>query len=265
MGSYHTLDIPFVFYNMDTRRLDDGLRRRARYQLGHVMSAAWAAFARTGNPNHADMPNWPKFEPNDLADDGVRRHGESRERSEQGRAAGARGAAREAVVASRSTTARAARRDGSRRRRPAAVSSCRDFRRAARRACGRAGASSLRTTRRRSRVTRRRSCTAADRGRTTATRGTRTKHAEHRADRRRAIVLVLHRPAPQHEHGDVHDREHAEQQQRRGAAERAHAAPAREREREHGREQMIADPRRAARARALRRTPAESTRSLAMP
>jgi para-nitrobenzyl esterase len=30
------------------------------------MSAAWAAFARTGNPNHADMPNWPAFEPSNL-------------------------------------------------------------------------------------------------------------------------------------------------------------------------------------------------------
>ena len=26
------------------------------------MSAAWAAFARTGNPNHADMPQWPAFD-----------------------------------------------------------------------------------------------------------------------------------------------------------------------------------------------------------
>ena len=34
-----------------------------RYQLAHVMSAAWAAFARTGNPDHADMPHWPAFDP----------------------------------------------------------------------------------------------------------------------------------------------------------------------------------------------------------
>jgi para-nitrobenzyl esterase len=62
MGSYHTLDIPFVFYNMDIGASMTG-SAQARYELGHVMSAAWAAFARTGNPNHADMPSWPKFDP----------------------------------------------------------------------------------------------------------------------------------------------------------------------------------------------------------
>jgi para-nitrobenzyl esterase len=65
MGSYHTLDIPFVFYNMDTGASMTGAANE-RYALGHVMSAAWAAFARTGNPNHSDMPNWPTFEPNAL-------------------------------------------------------------------------------------------------------------------------------------------------------------------------------------------------------
>jgi para-nitrobenzyl esterase len=62
MGSYHTLDIPFVFYNMDKGASMTG-SSQSRYELGHVMSAAWAAFARTGNPNHADMPHWPAFNP----------------------------------------------------------------------------------------------------------------------------------------------------------------------------------------------------------
>jgi para-nitrobenzyl esterase len=62
MGSYHTLDIPFVFYNMDIGASMTGSAQK-RYQLGHVMSAAWAAFARSGNPNHADMPAWPKYDP----------------------------------------------------------------------------------------------------------------------------------------------------------------------------------------------------------
>jgi para-nitrobenzyl esterase len=64
MGAYHCLDIPFVFYNLDLGASMTG-SDQARYDLGHAMSAAWAAFARTGDPNHADMPNWPAFNPND--------------------------------------------------------------------------------------------------------------------------------------------------------------------------------------------------------
>ena len=32
-----------------------------RWALAHKISAAYAAFARTGNPNHPDLPNWPAF------------------------------------------------------------------------------------------------------------------------------------------------------------------------------------------------------------
>lgn len=62
MGSYHTLDIPFVFNNVDVAASMTGAAPE-RYQLAHVMSAAWAAFARSGDPNHADMPYWPAFNP----------------------------------------------------------------------------------------------------------------------------------------------------------------------------------------------------------
>jgi len=34
-----------------------------RYALQDKMSAAWANFARTGNPNHKGLPTWPKFNP----------------------------------------------------------------------------------------------------------------------------------------------------------------------------------------------------------
>jgi para-nitrobenzyl esterase len=60
MKSYHTLDIPFAFYNVDIAASMTGAMQE-RYALAHRMSAAWAAFARTGNPNHADLPNWPAF------------------------------------------------------------------------------------------------------------------------------------------------------------------------------------------------------------
>ena len=62
MGAYHTLDIPFIFYNLDIGASMTG-SEQSRYELGHAMSAAWAAFARTGNPDHAEMPHWPAFNP----------------------------------------------------------------------------------------------------------------------------------------------------------------------------------------------------------
>ena len=64
MGAYHTLEIPFVFYNMDLGASMTG-SSQSRYRLAHVISAAWAAFARNGNPNHPDMPNWPAFTPDE--------------------------------------------------------------------------------------------------------------------------------------------------------------------------------------------------------
>jgi len=64
MGSYHTLDIPFVFNNVDVAASMTGAAN-TRYELAHVMSAAWAAFARTGNPNHEGMAIWPAFNATD--------------------------------------------------------------------------------------------------------------------------------------------------------------------------------------------------------
>jgi para-nitrobenzyl esterase len=60
MKSYHTLDIPFVFANVDVAASMTGSMNN-RYALEHRMSAAWAAFARTGHPNHKDLPQWPAF------------------------------------------------------------------------------------------------------------------------------------------------------------------------------------------------------------
>jgi para-nitrobenzyl esterase len=60
MKSYHTLDIPFALYNIDQAASMTGAMQD-RYTLAHQMSAAFASFARTGNPNHADLPKWPAF------------------------------------------------------------------------------------------------------------------------------------------------------------------------------------------------------------
>jgi para-nitrobenzyl esterase len=60
MKAYHTLDIPFVFYNIDQAASMTGAMQD-RYALAHRMSAAFAAFARSGSPNHGDLPAWPAF------------------------------------------------------------------------------------------------------------------------------------------------------------------------------------------------------------
>jgi para-nitrobenzyl esterase len=54
------LEIPFVFENVDIGRPMTG-SGQDRYALSDKMSSAWAAFARSGNPNHSGLPHWPAF------------------------------------------------------------------------------------------------------------------------------------------------------------------------------------------------------------
>jgi para-nitrobenzyl esterase len=62
LKTFHTLEIPFVTDNVDNATSMTGTGQD-RYALADQMSASWAAFARTGNPNHKGLPNWPKFNP----------------------------------------------------------------------------------------------------------------------------------------------------------------------------------------------------------
>jgi para-nitrobenzyl esterase len=62
LKTFHTLEIPFVTDNVDNGTSMTGTGQD-RYALQDKMSAAWAAFARSGNPNHKGLPNWPKFDP----------------------------------------------------------------------------------------------------------------------------------------------------------------------------------------------------------
>src|SRR5215472_1792673 len=60
LKSFHTLEIPFVLENVDNGKTMTGTGQD-RYALQDKMSGAWAAFARSGNPNHKGLPNWPAF------------------------------------------------------------------------------------------------------------------------------------------------------------------------------------------------------------
>lgn len=60
LRAFHTLEIPFVFDNVDAAQVMTG-SGQDRYALASQMSGAWAAFARTGDPNHSGLAHWPAF------------------------------------------------------------------------------------------------------------------------------------------------------------------------------------------------------------
>jgi para-nitrobenzyl esterase len=60
LKAFHTLEIPFVLENVDEGKTMTGTGQD-RYALQEKMSGAWAAFARSGNPNHKGLPHWSAF------------------------------------------------------------------------------------------------------------------------------------------------------------------------------------------------------------
>ena len=60
LRAMHCLDIPFVFDNVEACKTITG-NGSDRQPLADRMSAAWVAFARSGNPNHKGIPKWEPF------------------------------------------------------------------------------------------------------------------------------------------------------------------------------------------------------------
>jgi len=60
MRAPHTIEMPFVFDNVELGPMLLGAAASTK-RLGKLASSAWAAFARSGDPNTAGLPNWPKY------------------------------------------------------------------------------------------------------------------------------------------------------------------------------------------------------------
>jgi para-nitrobenzyl esterase len=57
----HTMEIPFVFNHIDDCQSMTGPIDKKMKTLETQAATAWASMARTGNPNHKGMPNWPAY------------------------------------------------------------------------------------------------------------------------------------------------------------------------------------------------------------
>jgi para-nitrobenzyl esterase len=60
IGAPHTFDIPLIFGTLDAPDSLTGTGADAR-EVSGMMSDAFIAFARTGNPGHANLPEWRPY------------------------------------------------------------------------------------------------------------------------------------------------------------------------------------------------------------
>ena len=62
LGACHALELPFVWNNIEKSAMKPLLGDNPPQGLAQRMHESWIAFARTGNPNTANLPRWPDYD-----------------------------------------------------------------------------------------------------------------------------------------------------------------------------------------------------------
>ncbi len=62
-GATHALEIPFVFGSLDNTEFGVYPKRdEINSKISELMMDTWISFARSGNPNHNEIPPWPTYD-----------------------------------------------------------------------------------------------------------------------------------------------------------------------------------------------------------
>jgi para-nitrobenzyl esterase len=62
LGACHAIELPFVMGTFDSPTRYQIIGPNPPMDLSDITMQAWIAFARSGNPNHSGMPEWPNYD-----------------------------------------------------------------------------------------------------------------------------------------------------------------------------------------------------------
>ena len=64
LSACHGMELPFMFNNIANQREMTGGTPEA-YKVADLVSSAWIAFIKTGDPNCSGLPKWEPFNPDE--------------------------------------------------------------------------------------------------------------------------------------------------------------------------------------------------------